>query len=599
MLDAGNPEARIPHHYGQANELRIADSSIQVVSQGTQISLNGRTIPVAWSRWQVGTPPRYHVGISDTGLMQTLGMELLSTKDANWQPVTWFSQSTKTTNTLAALLTGQFRYLDISKLALEYGWQIRIDGQTLCMTTVPARVQNLRVGQQPWGNRIVLDLDRPTPWQLHQQDREWLVTLDAATDKSTIERFNPPASGSTPTPFLNPQTTTFFVESSSNYTTLRLKIPEGLSPRVSTVANPNRLIIDSRPDAMVERDILWAPGLRWRQQYVSLQGAARFPVVWLEINLHQAGLALKPIWRASKIVTSLQGTASLLKTALMWQASAAINGGFFERNQQLPLGAIRRDGWWFSGPILNRGAIAWNDQGQVKMGRLTLQETLIPLTGKRLPVVALNSGYVQAGIARYTPEWGATYTPLTNDEILVVVQHNQVTSQKSVGVVGKTSFAIPSDGYLLTLRSNSSAASLLSVGTNLKIESVTIPNEFSRYPYILGAGPLLLQNRQIVLDAKAEQFSNAFIQETAIRSAVGTTASGNLIVVTAHNRVGGRGLTLKETAGLMQKLGAVDALNLDGGSSTTLYLGGQIINKSPSPVAHIHNGIGIFLPASF
>jgi hypothetical protein len=29
------------------------------------------------------------------------------------------------------------------------------------------------------------------------------------------------------------------------------------------------------------------------------------------------------------------------------------------------------------------------------------------------------------------------------------------------------------------------------------------------YPHILGAGPLLLQNRQVVLDAKAEQFSNA------------------------------------------------------------------------------------------
>jgi len=48
-------------------------------------------------------------------------------------------------------------------------------------------------------------------------------------------------------------------------------------------------------------------------------------------------------------------------------------------------------------------------------------------------------------------------------------------------------------------------------------------------------------------------------------------------------------------AQILQQLGAINALNLDGGSSTTLYLGGQIIDRPPNSAARIHNGIGIFL----
>jgi exopolysaccharide biosynthesis protein len=48
-------------------------------------------------------------------------------------------------------------------------------------------------------------------------------------------------------------------------------------------------------------------------------------------------------------------------------------------------------------------------------------------------------------------------------------------------------------------------------------------------------------------------------------------------------------------AQIMQQLGAVDALNLDGGSSTSLALGGQLIDRSPVTAARVHNGIGIFI----
>ncbi len=225
-----------------------------------------------------------------------------------------------------------------------------------------------------------------------------------------------------------------------------------------------------------------------------------------------------------------------------------------------------------------------------------MDETLITSNNARLPVLFVNSGYAQAGIARYTGAWGSTYTPVTDNETIIVVQKNQITNQYLAPKAGQTPVGIPVDGYLLILRGNASSnLSLLPVGARLNIATSTIPPEFNRFPNIIGAGPLLVQNRQVVLDAKAEKFSDAFIAEKAVRSGICTTASGNVMITSTSNRAFGAGPTLAEHAQLMQLLGCVNALNLDGGSSTTIYLGGQIIDRPANTAARVHNAIGIFM----
>ena len=208
--------------------------------------------------------------------------------------------------------------------------------------------------------------------------------------------------------------------------------------------------------------------MRWQQKLVNL-GADRFPIVWLEVDPKQRGLTLKPIWSNP---TTLVGTAPLLNIAPLSQASAAVNAGFFNRKQLVPLGALRLDNRWVSSPILNRGAIAWNNNGNIKIGRLTLDETLTTSRGENLPILGLNTGYVQAGIARYTPAWGTTYTPLTDNEILVVVQNNQVTNLVMGGKSGQTPFPIPSNGYLLTIRAKPELANVFTLGKLLSINSM-------------------------------------------------------------------------------------------------------------------------------
>ena len=646
--------------------------------QGDRIAINGLILPVAWSQRQPSANAgNIRTGISDTGLTRIFGAELLSTWNTAAQPVQWFSAPQTQPIILSTWLTNQYRYLDITDLATHMGWQLQTNGTTLQINLPPARVQDIRQEQQSQ-QTIVLDLDRPTPWQVSQEGTVLKVTIDAATDPAILQRTVPgngtrerdseegegegqggrgadgqrcrwaevqmgrgaggqmriktyiltrisahlhkrtPAplpictsaqahkstscpDATCPMPELCPIPQTpcpIKLESTSEQTTIRVNIPSGLRPRVLSLPNPYRLAIDFVPETMVERDIVWATGLRYRQQYIEIQDASsgklltsRFPVVWLEINPRQPGLTLKPIWSNPN---TLVGIAPLIQTAQQWQVAAAINAGFFNRNTQLPLGAIRRDGRWLSSPILNRGAIAWNDLGEVKIGHLTLQNTLITSASERLPITAVNSGYIQPGIARHTPEWGATYTPLSDNETIIAIKNNQVISQTRAAKTN-TNFPIPPDGYILAIRTKPELADLLAVGTTVRYESVPVPAEFVRYPHILGAGPVLLQNRQIVLDAKAEQFRDAFVRESAVRSAIATTNTGTLLIVTVSDRTGGTGPTLREMAQIIQQMGVIDALNLDGGSSTSLYLGGQLVNRPPGTAARIHNGLGIFL----
>jgi Phosphodiester glycosidase len=552
---------------------------------GTQITLNGRTGPGVWSQWP-GSDGKPRIGLSDATLMQTVGLQLLSTASLSFQPVTWFTDD-QAPITLNTRLISPVRYLDIADLVTRFGWQVQVSGTALQITTPAAKVLGIRQGNQPWGDRVVIDLDRPTPWQADPQGQELILTLDAAADPALIANFKA---------MVGKKIQSIKVTTAGNRTTLRLGLPITTRSRIWTVANPNRLIIDVRPDYLVEQDILWAPGIRWRQQMVPL-GPRQFPVVWFEINPRQPKLTLRPVLPNPN---GVPGTAPLIQTAQQAQAVIAINGGYFNRNNLLPLGAVRINSQWFSGPILNRGAVGWNDTGEMIFDRLTLQETAVTPNG-RFPLTHLNSGYVQAGIARYTPAWGSSYTTLADNEILLTVQNNQVIEQRIAATAG-TILAIPANSYLLVFRSNRTAASAFPVGITVQLESVTNPPNFDRYPYIIGGGPLLLQNRQVVVEGSAEQFSPAFVQQAAVRSAIGQTSDGKIIIAAVHNRVNaavggedGAGPTLNELAQLMGQLGAVNALNFDGGSSTTLYLGGQIVDRPPRSPARVHNLVGVFI----
>jgi hypothetical protein len=585
----------------------------QSLSSGLQpqILINNQIYNLPWIQWQ--TEKGLRIGIPDGAMRQIFGVDFLSTDDATQQPIAWFSDD-RPTATLPVKFVSPDRYLDITDWAKSQGWQVKPQAQQLTITTPSSNLTQLiqgvrqsqinnsqmskmnQMGKQvpvipagtppalelPGSDRIVLTLDRPTLFQVDPQSQDWTLRLNSQINPATLALFKPKPSQ---------KIASLSLQSEGTQSVLKLGIPLTTRPVVTTLSNPPRIVIDVGVASPRTQKILWQPGINWQQQLLTI-GNQSFTVISFEISPKTPGLMLRPILPNA---VELAGILPLIKTAQQAKSVVAMNGGFFNRINQLPLGLIQMDGQVKSGPILNRGVMAWDRAGTFEFDRYSLQETAT-IGQKAFPLTHLNSAYVQAGIARYTTAWGNSYRTLSNNEIVMEVVADRITTQTPVPTAG-TRISIPPNGYLLTFRSNKTAAATVTPGASVSLAVVPSNPRIAAFPYALGGGPLLIKDQQVVLDAAAEKFSPAFIRERAARSAVGRTNTGNLLMVTVHPAIGRGGATLLEMAQIMQQLGAIDALNFDGGSSTTLYLGGtggQILDRPSRSSARVHNAIGVF-----
>ena len=105
---------------------------------------------------------------------------------------------------------------------------------------------------------------------------------------------------------------------------------------------------------------------------------------------------------------------------------------------------------------------------------------------------------------------------------------------------------------------------------------------------LLQAGPALVSDgRPIVRDgedregfsAGSSQFDSDITAGRHPRAAIGLDDTRLLAVATEGRAPGEAGLTLADLAELMAELGAREAINLDGGGSTTLVVGGRLVNR--------------------
>jgi len=553
------------------SKLVAADST----QAGNAIAINGSVLPIPW----VQTGER--IAIADYALNDHFGAAFIDTDDWQTQPVQWFTPAGQPPLNLKTRLDSGYRFLDIADVAALHNWDLVPQGNTLQITQPITQLQAIRYEPYPWGGRLILSVTGATLTRLSEGIGEFSLALEASSNVQVVN--------SLPDDFPDTAVTDIGLNLQPNRTTITAQTAADVRPILSTLGSPDRIVVDIRRDSLQSRNILWAPGLRWRQAYLSVEGTP-FPVYWLQINPHQGTVNLRPIWTDPVTAT---GITPLVTMAQRWQAAAAINGGFFNRNNQYPLGAVRFQNSWISGPILSRGVIGWDADGKAVMRRLFLSQALTTSTGASFPIQTLNSGYVQAGIGLYTPTWGPQYRPILASETLVTVVNGQVVSQQQV--TSAQAVPIPEAGYLLALRSFETAARSMPPGTEVALQSELLPSELSPFPNIVGGGPLLLQNSSVVLNAGAEQFSPAFATQAAPRSAIGLNRSGELLLVAVHTSPSGRGPTLTQLAQIMAQLGSIDALNLDGGSSASLYLGGRLLNRNPRTAARVNNGIGLFL----
>ena len=119
---------------------------------------------------------------------------------------------------------------------------------------------------------------------------------------------------------------------------------------------------------------------------------------------------------------------------------------------------------------------------------------------------------------------------------------------------------------------------------SFKYRYQTHSNKFQRRFYkwkmqtAIAGGPALIQNGKITISNNEERmFTGKAIDDKHPRTAMGYTADGKLIILVVQGRLPGiaEGASLTQLAKLLVDLGCVEALNLDGGGSSSMLVNGR------------------------
>lgn len=102
------------------------------------------------------------------------------------------------------------------------------------------------------------------------------------------------------------------------------------------------------------------------------------------------------------------------------------------------------------------------------------------------------------------------------------------------------------------------------------------------YETVLAGGPTLVYAGKIALNPKAEGFKDPSLFRDTQRTAVGITALNKVLFVSVN-----RSISLNNLAKIMLELGAVQAMSLDGGSSTALYSDGRFMSRSSRKLTNL------------
>ncbi len=102
---------------------------------------------------------------------------------------------------------------------------------------------------------------------------------------------------------------------------------------------------------------------------------------------------------------------------------------------------------------------------------------------------------------------------------------------------------------------------------------------WNAFSHIVGGTPVLIQKGNIITDFTPEQTLTSFIANTHPRSAIGLKENGDWLFVVVDGTGFSGGMDMHQLAQLMFDLGCVDALNLDGGGSSTMVIDGEVINN--------------------
>jgi len=282
------------------------------------------------------------------------------------------------------------------------------------------------------------------------------------------------------------------------------------------------------------------------------------------------------------------GTEKTSSIATRHGAFAAINAGFFRLDNSIfagdPAGLLMINNSLLSESLNGRAALMIAnaaDQTDVQITRSNVNNN-ITVKGKDYDV-GTNRERGEDDVVIYTPTFHRT-TLTDNSGIEFVVRRDRVIQVRDLA--GNTE--IPCDGYVLSVSGNkrSMLSAVLKSGAKIRLSlhhsspTETIPDRiFGQSEDIVGGVPQLIKNGKVDVTWQEEKSSKSFVETRHPRTAVAKLKDGKFLMITVDGRSeSSGGIGLYDLANYLLELGATDAMNLDGGGSSTMFLDGKVVN---------------------
>lgn len=269
-----------------------------------------------------------------------------------------------------------------------------------------------------------------------------------------------------------------------------------------------------------------------------------------------------------------------------YHALAAINGGFFRVNEKgdgFPAGLLKIKNHLYGIAYSTRAAIGWSNKENVVLIDRVQTKTTVNVNQHILPINGMNLPLTTKRTILYSDSYDDNQLYFEDDATHFIINNNKIVDIKT-----QNNVTIPANGYVYSAGSNMiNKLPKIAIGEPTTINSKLIPllspttaEIWNKLPFILSGTPLLLKNGSLIKDYETEKLTTNFINNPYARTAIGILHNGNWLLAVAekNTRNNTTGLSIPELASVMQDLGCNNALNLDGGGSSTMYFNNKVVN---------------------
>ena len=349
-------------------------------------------------------------------------------------------------------------------------------------------------------------------------------------------------------------------------------------------------------------------------QEINTTPGAELVVNSVTVDPKVEGVSIKAALGKDVVLTqdALKGCETIAAMTGRRNAVVGINADFFPLGtdrQGDPLGVCVIDGELVSEPSPRHAVVAVLKDATFAFDNPTWEANLTLANGVGRQIDGINRDRETNQVIAFTSMFdSSTRSKYKGTEVVCKSDDLPVQSGKTINLTvvevrtDSVNTPIPKGGMVLSaggpaaffLNENLKPDNKLTVKFEVKSASTV---DWSQVQQAVGGRPWVLKDGKEYVDLEYEKIGSSFSTTHHPRSALGITADGKLMLVTVDGRQPSisRGISLPDLSALMKRLGAVHAINLDGGGSTTMsYRGGVINSPSGGVQRSVADGLLVF-----